>query len=81
MPPRRGPAENPSWMTTDEDDVSRLVRTTVSTALQLPCREALALLRGLLILGGEHDALDPVRKAYTAMNDSEAQLELIARPK
>lgn len=66
-------------MNTDDQAIQTLVRTTVSAALNMPCRDAVALLKGLLLLGGEHSSLDPVRAAYVALHETESQLELIAR--
>ncbi|CAN5547839.1 hypothetical protein BH09VER1_BH09VER1_24780 [soil metagenome] len=62
---------------TDDLAVKTLVQRTVSDALNMPCREALVLLRGLIALGGEHEAIDPVRSAYVSLNTCEQQLELI----
>lgn len=66
-------------MTSDRAAVDYLVKHTVTTARDLPCRDAAQLLRGLLVLGGEHDALDPVRQLYVALNKCDAQLELLTR--
>ena len=65
-------------MNADDSDIAALVRQTVSDALRLPPREARTLLNGLLLLGGEHPGLDPVREAYLNLSRCEQQLELIA---
>lgn len=66
-------------MTAEDSAIEALVRHTVATALTLPCREATKLLKGLLILGGEHPALELVRVAYHGLHTSEQQLELLAK--
>lgn len=62
----------------DEQAIQILIRRTVSQARNLPCRDARDLLRGLIALGGDHEALDSVRAAYVQLNRCEHQLELIA---
>lgn len=62
----------------EERIIEQFVQGAVAHALDLPCREAASFLHGLLLIGGEHAALDPVRKAYALLDQSESQLELIA---
>jgi hypothetical protein len=79
LPQGRKKAGGDSVMMNDDQAIELVVQQTVATALELPCRDALNLLRGLLVLGGEHAALDHVRKAYKGLSESELQLELLVR--
>ena len=65
-------------MISDDEAVRLLIRGVVAQARRLPCREAADSLRGLLVLGGDHPALDEVRAIYVTLNQCESQLELLA---
>ncbi|GEM_PF-5859322 len=54
------------------------VAELIERARALPLREAVGMLRGALLIGGEHEALEAVRGAYIQISTGDAQLELIA---
>lgn len=59
----------------DQAAIAALMRCVVANALNAPTRESRALLKGLLVVGGDHDALDRIRDAYTHLTRAEEHLE------
>lgn len=69
-------------MTTEEQHaVAATVSTVATYARELPCRDAARVLRGLLVIGGDHEALAPIRDLYHTLCDCEQQLDFLTRPR
>lgn len=64
---------------TDAEAIEHFVARTASGLRELPLAEAVPYLRGLL-LSVDADAFPELRRAYSALIESDAQLELLARP-
>jgi len=63
---------------TSDDAIAYYVECITATARQMPLADARQFLRGALLVGGEHDAVAPLRQAYRRLHEAEEQLELIA---
>lgn len=64
----------------ETEDTRFAVATIAAAARQMPCRDAVRLLHGLLLIGGDHDAMEPVRNLYISLHSCEQQLDLLSKP-
>lgn len=64
----------------EAEDIAFFRSTTAATARSLPLSDAIRFLHGVLLVAGEHEDMAEVREAYIRLHESDAQLELLARP-
>jgi hypothetical protein len=62
----------------DSDAIHVFVCGVADYARSLPLRSAVPFLRGALLLAGDREEVEPLRRVYTPLAHADDQLELIA---
>lgn len=65
---------------TEDEAIECYLQHLAGLARTLPIHDACAILRGALLVGEGHPALDRVGAAYVQLNAADDQLELLASP-